>query len=556
MVLVLLLLGTRLFLIQGLDSRTLAVAAEKQRLRSSVLTAARGDILDRQGRILATDVPTAMVTADPTLVADPQAAAKALAPLVQLPIARIVTLLKTPGRYVVLAKGLEPAVGSDVQSLRLSGIVVTRDQRRIYPGGQLAAGVLGFTGGDTSAGLAGIEYALNKTLMGQDGRSVVETDTSGRQIPGGENRGSPAIPGHNVQLTIDRDIQWIAQSALADQVKKAKARGGSVIVMDIKTGEVLALATAPTFDPNEFAKYPPSVLGNSAASEVYEPGSVDKVITAAAALETGVVTPTTPVVVPSELRRFDRVFHDAEPHGTERLTFAGVLAKSSNIGTILTAEKLGKGVLYDYIRRFGFGSVTGSGLPGESAGLVPRGDSWNSSQSATIPIGQGISATSLQVASVYATVANGGVRVTPHVVAGSFDVTGKLHPNTDITSTRVISSATSATLRTLLEAVTSGEGTAPAAAIDGYRIAGKTGTARRINATGTNYQGYVSSFVGFAPADDPRILVSVVIDDPQGVIFGGLVAAPVFHDVMSFALQTLRIPPTGRRSPVLQLTAP
>ena len=553
--LVVVLLAGRLFYLQGVDGRRLALAAETQRLRTTVLQADRGNIMDRNGNVLATDVETSAVAADPSIITDPAMTATRLAPLLHMDPARIVALLATPGRYVVIAKGLANGIGADIQSLALTGIVVTRDTKRVYPDGDLAAGVIGFTGSD-STGLGGIEYALNSTLMGHDGKSIVETDNAGRQIPGGEKKASPAVAGRNVQLTIDRDIQWMAQSALAAQVKKTKAERGTAIVMDTRTGEILALATVPTFNPNDIAHAKSALLGNPAATDVYEPGSVNKVITAAAALETGVVQPLTPIAVPGTLKVADRIFHDAEQHGTERLTFAGVLAKSSNIGTILTARKLGPNVLFNYLTKFGFGSTTGAGFPAESPGIIRDPKTWSESDQASIPIGQGIAVTPLQVASVYATVANGGVRAAPHIVKATYDTNGKLHPAPEAKQTRSIRSDTAATLRAVLESVTTVDGTAPDAAIDGYRIAGKTGTARKINANGSDYSGYVSSFVGFAPADDPHLVVEVILDNPKTAIFGGVVCAPIFHQIMSFALQTLRIPPTGRPSATFRLTAP
>lgn len=560
------LLCARLFMLQGVDGRNLALAAENQRLRTTVLQADRGNIVDRNGVVLATDVETNTVAADTKIISDKAKTAARLSPLLRLSEARLVQLLNTvdgngkPSRYVVLVKGLNTGIGADVSSLKLTGIVVIRDSKRVYPSGQLAAGVLGFMGADTKGdqlvGRGGMELALNSVLAGKDGKSVVETDNAGRQIPGGEKKAQPAVPGRNAVLTIDRDIQWIAQSAIAAQVKATHADGGTALVMDTRTGEILALATVPTFDPNDITRAKIKDLSNPAASDVYEPGSVNKVITAAAALETGVVTPQSVIEVPGRLKVADRIFKDAEEHGTERLTFAGVLARSSNIGTIKVAQKLQPGVLFDYMHKFGFGQTTHSGFPAESPGIIRDLDHWTESDHASIPIGQGIAVTPLQVAQVYATVANGGVRVTPHIVKGSYDANGKFVPYAKVTQTRTIRADTAATLRAMLESVTTVDGTAPAAAIDGYRIAGKTGTANKINEQGTDYSGYISSFVGFAPADDPRLVVAVILDKPRGAYYGGLVAAPVFHDVMSFALQTLRIPPTGKPSATFKLTAP
>jgi cell division protein FtsI (penicillin-binding protein 3) len=413
--------------------------------------------------------------------------------------------------------------------------------------------VIGFTGQD-GTGLAGLEASLQNVLGGKDGRETMEVDHEGRQIPSGVHSGTAPVPGRPVQLTLDRDIQWQAQQTLAGQVAASGASSGTAIVMDPRTGEVLALASAPSFDADQPSAAPDAVRGNPAISEVYEPGSVNKVITAAAALEAGVVTPDSAVTVPPTLAAYDQVFHDAEEHGVEHLTFTGVLAKSSNIGTILIAQQLGKARLYDALRAFGFGQQSGAGMPGESGGILPPPDKWSGTQALTIAFGQGISVNALQMASVYATVANDGVRVAPRVVRGTLDANGQLVPAPAAPRTTVTSPKTAQELRTMLEAVTSDQGTAPEARIDGFRVAGKTGTSQRFDPTCGCYRGYTASFVGMAPADNPQLVVAVILQDPQNGHYGGTLAAPVFHDVMSFALQARQIAPSGTVAPTAKLT--
>jgi cell division protein FtsI (penicillin-binding protein 3) len=360
-----------------------------------------------------------------------------------------------------------------------------------------------------------------------------------------------------VQLTIDRDIQWRAQQAIAEQVRKTRARSGSVIVMDPRTGHILAMATAPTFDPAAPAKARDEDLLNRAVTEVFEPGSTNKVITAAGVMEEAGVRPETEFVVPWRMQRNGRVFHDSHSHGVQRLTFGGVLATSSNVGTILAGERISKEQLHKYLRAFGFGQPTGLRFPGESDGLLPAPQRWYGAQRYTIAFGQGVSVTALQMASVYATIANRGVRVPPMLVAGTTDDRGTVTPITGRPHQRVISERTAAELSRMLEGVTSEEGTAPAAKVPGYRVAGKTGTAERPNPQCNCYRGggYTASFAGYAPADAPRLVAQVVLQDPKRGHYGGEVAAPVFKDVMSYALQSRKIPPTGSRSPKIRIHA-
>ncbi|MDX6199160.1 MAG: hypothetical protein QOJ79_2311 [Actinomycetota bacterium] len=566
---VLVALACRLVWLQGLQSTAYAADATSQRLRTTTLVAPRGEITDRSGQPLAQSVEARAVYGEPRIIAaadcpphadkpcTPETIGAALAPVLQLPAAELTAKLSRKSAFVYLARGLDPAVGVKVRELGLVGVGVMYESQRTHPAGDLAVSVTGFTDRD-GRGLAGVESGMQKVLAGKDGKTTAEVDKAGRIIPTGTTTSVEPVPGRAVQLTIDRDLQWYTQQMLAAKVAEVHAENGSAVVMDVRTGEILALATAPTFNPDNKAVKPPrDALRNVAVGDVYEPGSVNKVITAAAALEAGIVTPETPITVPPTLRVGHHTVHDAEQHGVEHLTFAGVLAKSSNIGTVMVAQKVGSQGLYDAMKRFGYGEKSGLGLPGESRGRLPKPEDWSGTSIATIPIGQGVSVNVMQVASVYATVANGGVRVTPTVIKAVADDTGRLVPAAKPTSRRVISPEVSATLRTMLEAVVSAEGTAPLAAVPGYRIAGKTGTAQRV-VNGRYAPGnYTSSFIGFAPADAPRLVTAVVLQGTGhgNVYYGGATAGPVFKQIMSFALGGLKIPPTGTTAPVVKLTA-
>jgi cell division protein FtsI (penicillin-binding protein 3) len=554
------LVGGRLVQLQGLDRTAYAAMAEKQRLRQVDLTAPRGPILDRDGQPLAETVAARDVYANPAKVTDARLESQLLAPVLKVDAPTLQVRLEQDATFVYLARAVSPHTAAKVMELRLPstesgslpGIGVLPATKRIYPAGDLASNVVGFANTD-GEGLAGLEYSFQDLLAGQNGTRTFETGLAGSPIPDGQEIVEPAVPGTGLRLTIQRDIQWKAQQALEAQVEAVHADSGTVIVMNPRTGELLALAVSPGFDPNHPADSPVSAFGDPAVSEVYEPGSVNKVITISAALEERLVRPMSPFTIPPVMQYAGFTFHDAEEHGTEHLTLAGVLAKSSNIGTIQVARKVGAPKLYHYLRAYGFGEPTGVRLPGDGTGLLPKLRHWTDSTLPTVAFGQGVGVTALQVASVYATVANGGVRVTPNLVAGRIGPDGEVTPEPAPERHRVISEKTAKQVSDMLEAVTTDEGTAPLARIPGYRIAGKTGTAQRPNNQG-GYSGYTASFVGYAPADNPQLLVSVVLQNPRNGHFGGLVAAPVFQKVMAFALQTLRIPPTGTKPPVVRLT--
>ena len=547
------LVAGKLLELQGLNRSSYSAMAQKQRLHTVTLTAPRGAILDRTGQPLAETVDARDVYADPHEIKDPEGTAQVLAPLLGQDVTTIAPKLLQNTSFVYLARAVTPELATQVLKATESwpGIGVLPTTKRVYPDGTLASNIIGFVHSDGN-GAAGLEYELQKMLAGHDGKQTFEAGLSGSPIPDGRDVLIKPKPGTGVQLTIDRDIQWKAQQAISAQVRSVKADSGTVVVMDPRTGKILALAVAPGYDANDPGATPTRAGADPAATDVYEPGSVNKVITMSAALQERLFTPSSPFTIPPVLHYAGTIFHDAEGHGTEKLTLTGVLAKSSNIGTIEVARRLGAQRLYSYLRAYGFGSPTGSGLPGEESGLLPALASWWRTTLPTVAFGQGIGVTALQVASVYSTIANGGVRVAPTLIGATIDADGTLHHAAPRPQRRVIDASVAHQVSDMLEAVTGNEGTAPAARIDGYRIAGKTGTAQR--SVGGHYSGYTASFVGFAPADKPQLLVEVVLQNPRRGHFGGQVAAPIFHDVMAFALQSLGIPPTGTRGPKARLT--
>jgi cell division protein FtsI (penicillin-binding protein 3) len=574
----------RLLQVQAVDASAYAAKAAVNRWVTHELIADRGTITDRTGADLASTVDAFDITADPYLFTPtqakvgnaPQQAAALLAPIVGGDPATIARQLATPdSRYQLLARQQSPQAWNQIKDLKaafaakaaagqgadvLAGIFSEPHSKRVYPAGDLAAGVIGFVNSQ-GRGAGGLESMLDKQLSGINGK-IRYAQSNGRQVPTEGTQEQPAVPGDDVQLTLDRDIQWAAQSAITAQVRKSRADRGYVIVEDNRTGQVLAMADAPGYNPNDLAHADPNALGNPAMQDAYEPGSVSKLMSMAAILDTGTATPTTRVTVPGTLPRADRIFHDDVDHGTWYLTLNGVLAKSSNIGTILATQQLGKTqaqanrVLYSYLKRFGIGDPTGVGFPGETPGILAPPQDWNASQQFTIPFGQGLSLNALQATSVYATIANGGVRVQPSLIRGITGPDGRFVPAAPPKRTRVVSTQTARTLAEMLESVVGSEqGTGINARIDGYRVAGKTGTANRVDPKTGRYKGYTSSFLGFAPADDPRITVSCVIQNPtEGSYFGGDICGPVFKKVMEFSLKTLGVPPSGRPAPNLPVT--
>lgn len=576
--LVMLVFVVRLLQVQAVDASALAAKAEAHRYQEYTLSAERGEITDRSGIALAASVDAYDITADPKLftpeeskVQDaPEQAAALLAPLLGKEPADLAKKLRTPkSRYTLLARKQTPQVWNQIKDLKkvygqkskpseggngvnlLGGILSEPSSKRVYPNGELAAGILGYVNAEGRGG-GGLESMLDKELAGQEGK-IRFAESGGRQVPTAGSRGTPAVPGSDIELTIDRDIQWAAQQAITEQVKKSKADRGYVIVQNTRTGEVLAMANAPGFDPNDLSAANSAAMGNAALQDAYEPGSTSKVMSMAAVLEEGVATPDTHVVVPNRLHRGDRLFKDDINHPTWYLTLNGVLAKSSNIGTILATGQLGRTqaesnqVLHSYLRKFGIGSPTGLGYPGETPGILAKPRNWSTSQQYTIPFGQGLSINAMQATSVYSTIANGGVRIEPTLVRGTKGPDGRFTPAPAPKETRVVSEKTAKTLATMLESVVEDrEGTGTKARIPGYRVAGKTGTANRVDPERGGYHGYTASFAGFAPADDPQITVYCAIQNPtKGSYFGGQICGPIYKEVMEFALKTLHVAPTG-----------
>jgi cell division protein FtsI (penicillin-binding protein 3) len=425
---------------------------------------------------------------------------------------------------------------------RLAGFFAERIYIREYPEGELGAAVVGFIN-RAGLGAAGLEYSMNSTLAGVNGEYTY-ANAAGTIIPGTQKITSEAIRGNTIRLTIDRDVQWVAQEAIRTVVKSSRALSGTVVVMNPKTGEILAHASYPSFEPGNTKGVDPYRWKNPSVQEVYEPGSTGKIITIASAIEEGKIAPETVMTIPYKLKRSNKVFHDHEPHPVQKLTLAGALAVSSNTGAIKVGEMLSNDKLHSYLKKFGIAEKPGSGLPGEETGKLLDVSQWSGTTAPTVAFGQGYSLTALQATSVFATIANDGVRVTPTVIAGVSDAAGRYTPANKQKSVRVISADTAQKMRLMMESVVSASGTAPAAAIPGYRVAGKTGTAQRHNDSCGCYRGYTASFIGFAPADKPEFVVSVTIQDPKGLHWGGYLGGPVFKKVMSFVLKDQHIAPT------------
>lgn len=576
--LVMLVFVVRLLQVQAVDASAYAAKAEKHRYQEYTLSADRGEITDRSGVALAASVDAYDITADPKLftpeeskVRDaPEQAAALLAPILGKEPADLAKKLRTPkSRYTLLARKQTPQVWNQIKDLKkvyeqkakpanggngvglLGGILSEPVTKRVYPNGELAAGILGYVNAE-GRGAGGVESMLDTDLAGKDGK-IRFAQSGGRRVPTAGSQGTPAVPGSDIELTIDRDIQWAAQQAITDQVRKSKADRGYVVVQDTRTGEVLAMANAPGFDPNDLSQANATAMGNAALQDAYEPGSTSKVMSMAAVLEEGAATAGTRVTVPNRLHRGDRLFSDDIDHITWYLTLNGVLARSSNIGTILATGQLGENqaeanrVLYDYLRKFGVGSPTGLRFPGETPGILAKPEDWSTSQQYTIPFGQGLSLSAMQATSVYQAIANGGVRIEPTLVRGTKGPDGRFTPAPAPKESRVVSEKTAKTLAQMLESVVDDEdGTGSKAAIPGYRVAGKTGTANRVDPELGVYKGYTASFAGFAPADEPRIAVYCAIQNPtKGSYFGGQICGPIYKKVMEFALKTLHVAPTG-----------
>jgi cell division protein FtsI (penicillin-binding protein 3) len=549
--------GLRLVQVQAVQAGDYRMRAVNEMENTKSLPAPRGEITDINGIAFARSVAATSIVVDQTQITNPARVANFIAPILDLPVAEVQASITGKRKWNMVYQNAKPALWQKLtQSIsqfnsqypamspdRIIGFFPERGYIREYPSGSLIASLVGFVNRD-GKGATGLESSMNSMISGIDGKYSF-ANGYGAEIPGSQSEIIPAQTGTTVRLTVDRDIQWVASQAISDAVKSSNALSGTVIVMDPKTGEILAHATAPTFNPNNTSKVALVAMRNPSVQDVYEPGSTGKVMTLAAALEEKKVTPETVITVPYALKRSTKVFHDHEKHPTQYLTTAGVLAVSSNTGSIQIGELLSNDKFYEYLSKFGVGSKTGSGLPGESRGILPKVADWSGTSAPTMAFGQGYSLTAMQATSIFATIANDGVRVSPTVIAGTRDSSGNFTPAPGRTSQRVISAETAQVMRLMMESVVSGNGTAPSAAIPGYRVAGKTGTAQRIDDTCGCYRGYTASFIGFAPADKPAYVISVTIQDPKGMHWGGVLGGPVFKKVMSFVLQSRHIAPTG-----------
>lgn len=554
------LLSIQLINVQVIHAGSYRAKAANEMESTRNVQAPRGEITDINGVAFARSVSAISIVVDQTLITDPARVAAFVAPIIGLSTSEVQASITGTRKYSMVLKNGRPALWEKLSTAmydfnksldnkdldkRIVGFFPERTYIREYPSGSLISSLVGFVRAD-GVGASGIESGLNSILTGTDGRYSYSRGY-GAEIPGSQTEIVPAKSGNTIRLTIDRDVQWIASEAIAEAVQKSGATNGTVIVMDPKSGAIIAHATAPTFDPNNTKNVSLDRMRNPSVQDVYEPGSTGKVMTMAAALEEKTITPTTVFTVPYMIKRGGSIFHDHEHHSTEQLTTTGILAVSSNTGTIQVGETLSNDTLYSYLTKFGIGSKTGSGLPGESAGILHPVAQWSGTTAPTVAFGQGYSLTAMQATSVFATIANGGVRVSPTVIAGTSDASGHFTPAGSRTTTRVISEDTAAKLRIMMESVVSANGTAPSAAIPGYRVAGKTGTAMRVDPLTGKYSGYTASFIGFAPADNPRYVISVTIQNPHNGHFGGALGGPVFKKVMTFVLQSEHVAPTGTK---------
>ena len=556
----------RLFDVQAVNAGDYKSLTENELYRVSNLLAPRGEITDIKGIPFARSVSAINVVVDQQMIVNPEKTAEIAAPILKMSTKDVLSRIVGDKRWYLVARNATPSQWNALKDAfanyndnlskadygkRIVGFFPERNYTREYPAGSIVASLIGFVN-QAGDGAAGIESGMNSILKGQDGRYVYANGIYA-EIPGSQQEMVQPKPGNSIRLTIDRDIQFIAENAIAKAVRNSNAASGTVIVMDPKTGAILAHATAPTFDPNKPVKL--SDVHNASVQDVYEPGSTGKVMTLAAAIEEKLVTPTTVFSVPYKLKTKYKTFKDHDYHPVQQLTTAGILAVSSNTGTIKIGDKLSDQKLYDYLRAFGVGSSTNSGLPGESAGLINQPKDWSGTTKPTMSFGQGYSVTAMQATSIFATIANDGVRVEPTVIAGTSDAQGHYTPAKTRNSSRVISAETAQKMRAMMESVVSASGTAPSAAIPGYRIAGKTGTAERVDPRTGRYSGYTASFIGMAPADKPKYVINVTIQAPQGMHWGGVLGGPVFKEVMSYVLEAKHIPPTNSKVNPVPLNA-
>ncbi|HKU59013.1 MAG TPA: penicillin-binding protein 2 [Gaiellaceae bacterium] len=527
--------------LQGVDAAGLSAKAANQHRSTITIPAGRGTIFDRSGVQFAIGEQTTTVYADPQQVTDAEQLAVAAHRAFGVSATPLYFALRNKkSQFVYIKRFADPKLAATFMKKGYAGVDSYPEEKRAYPQGSVGAQVLGFAGTDDT-GLGGLELQYNSLLGGKAGKQTVIRDPFGRAIE--VLSSSPVKEGRDVFTTMDHIIQANAEQVLAETVARWHAKSATAIVMDPSTGAVLAMAQAPGYNANNASNVPYETQRNRSVTDSYEPGSTFKLVTISAALSLGLVTPQTKFTLPGLLRVADRTIHDAEPRGTETMSVAQILARSSNIGAITIAEKLGAPTLMKWIGKFGFGQDTGIDFPGESSGQVLPLDQWSGSTIGNVPIGQGIAVTPIQLISAYASIANGGVWIEPHLVSriGGRILTGFKHR-------RIVSPAVDTELKQMLTGVVDEhDATGTAAAIPGYTVAGKTGTGQIPGKNGYSAaNGYMASFVGMVPVEHPKLVVLVVVNKPQGSIFGGVVAAPAFAQIAKFDLQYLAVPPTQK----------
>ena len=541
LILVFLAVGARLVDLQAFRQEQYAQLGLDQRVRKVQLAAERGSVFDRNGHDLAASVPQQTVWADPRVVKDPAAYAAQLAPIVGADEASLRERLSQGDKgFVYVARKVDGPTMMKVKALALPGVNFVPESKRFYPDGALAAPVLGFVGTDNS-GLGGLEAQYNDRLAGKRGELQVELDPQGRQLPGGQRQVAESQRGGDLVLTIDQGLQYEAEQVLATEVGNANAKGGMAIVTDVATGDILAMANVEGGGPGHPARPAPADQRNRPVVDVYEPGSTNKVITV-----DGVAGADSVFQTPGQLNVGGTDYKDEASHPSS-MPVHDIVRLSSNVGTIQIARKLGKERFDAYLRAFGFGQPTGLGFPGEANGLVLPLSQYTDTSLASMPIGNGLAVTAMQMLDVYTTIANGGATRPPRLVAATVGKDGTRHDESMPETRQVVSPTTAATMRTMLQDVVA-NGTGTKAQIRGYDVAGKTGTARKPPYDTPPYK-YVASFAGFAPADAPRLAAIVVLDEPQSNYFGGQVAAPIFSRIMEYALRLERVLPNGTPTP-------
>jgi cell division protein FtsI/penicillin-binding protein 2 len=526
--------------LQAVKAPSLSKLAQTQQRETVPLPAHRGSILDRMGVELGIGEEATTVYADPTKITNPRRVADVVARDLDLDEQDVLALISDRSRgFVYLARKADPDKAKVLEARDVPGLGFYPEERRTYPQGRVGASAIGYAGLDNH-GLAGIELRYEDVLAGTDGEETIVRDPLGRLLNVSDTK--PVREGEDITLTLDARLQAQVERILRQTRANWGAKSATALVLDPRTGRILAMAIEPGFDANRYGEVPADVVRNRLVTDTYEPGSTFKVITVAGALEDGIVRPSTVFTVPSSLEVSDRVIHEAEERDTENMTVSQILSRSSNVGAVMLAQKLSAKRLAAWIDRFGFGRPTGVDFPGESGGIVLPLDKWTGSTIGNVPIGQGIAVTPLQMAAVYAAIANRGVWQPPHLVerVGGSQV--------DLPAGRqVISRSTAKALTRMMMSVVE-EGTGTEAAVSGYTVAGKTGTAAKAEAGGYSDSRYVASFVGFAPARAPRVVILVSVDEPKGEIFGGQVAAPAFSQIAEFALHYLDVPPDAPES--------